>query len=203
MAVKRDPSPRKEQPADCNDNAAALTAIHDSQHRVQAMSLIHQKLYGSGNLSSIDMSFYIRELVSYLADSFDTGQRIRFELDIKSLEMDVSQAVPLGLILNEAITNSIKYAFPDNRDGIISISLSPTSPQYCLLSIADNGIGMPQHFNNKKPGSLGMSLMTGLSEDLDGNFSIQNNNGTTIKILFPKDMGIKRTHTAAALTINN
>ena len=85
------------------NNDAALTAIHDSQHRVHAMSLIHQKLYSSENVSSINMSVYIRELVSYLSESFDARKHIRFHLDIEPLEMDVSQAVPLGLILNEAI----------------------------------------------------------------------------------------------------
>ena len=152
------------------ENDVALTAIQDSQHRVHAMSLIHQKLYNSENVSSIDMSFYIRELVSYLADSFNTGQRIRFEFGIDPLEMDVSQAVPLGLILNEAITNSIKYAFPDDKEGAIIISLSKTGLHHYLLTISDNGIGMPAHIKNKKSGSLGMSLMAGLSEDLDGAF---------------------------------
>jgi two-component system, sensor histidine kinase PdtaS len=174
------------------DNEPALTAIHDSQHRVHAMSLIHQKLYNSDNLSSIDMSFYIRELVSYLADSFNTGQRIRFEYAIEPLDMDVTQAVPLGLVLNEAITNSIKYAFPDGRSGVITISLAQTSRDHYLLTISDNGIGMPSHFKIQKPGSLGMSLMAGLSEDLDGNFSIENNNGTTIRVSFVHDPGVKR-----------
>jgi two-component sensor histidine kinase len=166
------------------DNEPALTAIHDSQHRVHAMSLIHQKLYNSENVSSIDMRLYTRELVTYLADSFNTGQRIRFEYNIEPFEMDVSEAVPLGLILNEAITNSIKYAFPDSRIGLIGISLSHTDPDHCLLSISDNGVGMPAHFTGKKAGSLGMSLMEGLSEDLDGSFVIENNKGTTIKISF-------------------
>ena len=174
------------------NNDAALTAIHDSQHRVHAMSLIHQKLYGSENASSIDMSFYIRELVSYLRDSFNTAQRIRFELNVDALELDVSQAVPLGLILNEAITNSIKYAFPNNKEGVITISLSNKGQQRYLLTISDNGIGMPIHMKNKKPGSLGMSLMAGLSEDLDGHFSIENNNGTHIKISFENDITVKR-----------
>ena len=174
------------------ENDAALTAIHDSQHRVHAMSLIHQKLYGSENVSSIDMVVYIRELVSYLRESFNTGQRIRFEMNIEPIELDVSQAVPLGLILNEAITNSIKYAFPDNKNGEIIISLSGTAPNHYLLSISDNGIGMPYHFKNKKPGSLGMSLIAGLSEDLEGNISIENNNGTTIKISFIHDLTIKK-----------
>jgi len=183
------------------DNEPALTAIHDSQHRVHAMSLIHQKLYNSENLSSIDMSFYIRELVSYLTDSFNTGQRIRFELKVEPIEMDVSQAVPLGLILNEAITNSIKYAFPDRSDGIIYISLSHTGVDHCLLVISDNGIGI--HSNTKKTGSLGMSLMKGLSEDLDGTFSIENNIGTTIKISFVHDQVVKRSETLTASFITN
>ena len=171
----------------------ALTAIHDSQHRVHAISLIHQKLYNTENVSSIDISFYIRELVSYLSECFSTGQRIRFELDVEKLEMDVGQAVPLGLILNEAITNSIKYAFPGDRDGVISISLTTSIPDHCILNISDNGIGMPPHFNAKKSGSLGMSLIAGLSEDLDGSFSIESNNGTTLRIIFVHNRGVKHT----------
>jgi two-component sensor histidine kinase len=173
------------------DNETALTAIHDSQHRVQAMSLIHQKLYSAESVSSIEVSFYIRELVSYLTDSFNVGQRIRFELAIDPVEMDVSQAVPLGLILNEAITNSIKHAFPGGRDGVIAISLLNTSAYHYLLCISDNGIGIPANYN-KRTSSLGMSLMKGLSEDLDGNFSIENHNGTTIKITFMNDLAVHR-----------
>jgi two-component system, sensor histidine kinase PdtaS len=185
------------------DNPYALTAIHDSQHRVNAMSLIHQKLYGSENVSTINMSTYIRELVSYLRDSFNTGQRIRFDLAIEPIEMDVSQAVPLGLILNEAITNSIKYAFPNDRNGVISISLLSTIPHHYLLSVSDDGIGMPLHINNKKVGSLGMSLMEGLGEDLNGKFSIESDNGTTINLLFVHDSIVKRHETLAASLVSN
>jgi two-component sensor histidine kinase len=185
------------------DNEPARTAIHDSQHRVHAMSLIHQKLYNSEDLSSIDMSVYIRELASYLADSFNTGQRIRFQYDIQPLEMDVSQAVPLGLILNEAITNSIKYAFPDNRSGAVSISLSNTAINQYLLTISDNGIGIASNLADKKIGSLGMSLMQGLSEDLNGNFSIENKNGTIIKISFIRENAIRHQDTLASSIVSN
>ena len=178
------------------DNEPALTAIHDSQHRVHAMSLIHQKLYGSENVSTIDMSIYIRELVTYLSESFDTGQRIRFAYDIEPLEMDVSQAVPLGLILNEAITNAIKYAFPDGRSGIISLSLTTTAPQHYVLRVSDNGIGISANLNSKK-GSLGMSLMEGLSEDLNGSFAIENDHGTIIKVAFVQDRIVKQPNTLA------
>lgn len=185
------------------DNEHALTAIHDSQHRVHAMSLIHQKLYGSENVSSIDASSYIRELVSYLRDSFNTKQRIRFEFNTEPLELDVSQAVPLGLILNEAITNSIKYAFPDERNGIISISLSNTSPNQYLLVVSDNGIGIRDNLKRKTPGSLGMSLMEGLSGDLDGKFSIENKNGTTINISFAYDAKVKGPDASGASFVSN
>jgi len=186
------------------DNEFALTAIQDSQNRVHAMALIHQRLYNTENVSSIDISSYIRELVSYLSDSFDTKQRIRFELNIEPIDMDVSHAVPLGLILNEAITNSIKYAFPNGRIGVISISLSNTWDNKCLLAISDNGIGIPVHVKDKITGSLGMSLMKGLSEDLDGNFLIENNNGTMIKISFVHDVNVKRSGiSAVSFTSNN
>jgi len=106
--------------------------------------------------------------------------------------------------LNEAITNSLKYAFPDDRDGVINISLSNTSANKYLLVISDNGIGISSHLKNKKVGSLGMSLMEGLSEDLDGNFSIENNIGTTIKISFVNDLSVKRsdTFTESSLSSN-
>jgi two-component sensor histidine kinase len=180
------------------DNEPALTAIHESQHRVHAMSLIHQKLYNTDDVSSIDMSTYIRELVAYLSESFDTRQRIRFDLDIEPVSLDVGQAVPLGLILNEAITNSIKYAFPGNRDGRISIRLSHLGGHHYRLTIADDGIGVPEQIKEKKTASLGMSLMSGLSEDLDGSFSIENRNGTLVTITFIHDMELKRPNLLAS-----
>ena len=183
------------------DNEPALAAIHDSQHRVHAMSLIHQKLYGTDNVSSIDMPSYIRELAAYLRDSFDSGQRIHFEYNIAPLGLDVNQAVPLGLILNEAITNSMKYAFPDEQTGVVSICLSNVTSNRWLLSMSDNGVGIP--VDSKKTGSLGLSLMKGLSEDLDGDFSIENNNGTMIKVSFVHDMRAKKPATLSSVIVWN
>jgi two-component system, sensor histidine kinase PdtaS len=173
-------------------NDAALSAIQDSQHRVHVMSLLHQKLYMSEDASAIDMRIYIHELVEYLGDAFNTGQRIRFEMLVDSVKLDVVQAVPVGLILNEAITNSLKYAFPDNREGIIKISFLNYPENNYELKVADNGIGLPENFNRNKSGSLGMSLMIGLSEDLEGNFIIENDSGTSIKISFVHDVALNR-----------
>ncbi|HWK06962.1 MAG TPA: histidine kinase dimerization/phosphoacceptor domain -containing protein [Puia sp.] len=163
------------------ENEQARVAIRDSQHRVQAMSLIHQKLYQSENVAVIGMPAYIRELVEYLRDSLGAGQRIRFELQIEPVELDVSQAIPLGLILNEAITNALKYAFPGKREGLITITLQRQSGDGYLLVIADNGGGLPPHFDSQRPGSLGMSLMKGLAEDLDGSFTVESNAGSDEK----------------------
>jgi two-component sensor histidine kinase len=185
------------------DNPFALSAILDSQHRVHAMSLLHQKLYSSENVTAVDVSIYIRELVSYLSASFPSGQHVRFEYRLEPVELDVGQAIPLGLILNEAITNSLKYAYPDGRSGTISLSLSCTEAQRCWLVIADNGIGIQAETSNKRPDSLGMSLMQGLSKDLDGSFSIENNNGTLITISFLRDRSVQRLEDQNTSVVSN
>jgi two-component sensor histidine kinase len=168
-------------------NEEAIKAIGESQHRVQAMSLIHQKLYQSENFSAIDISDYIRELVDYLRDSFNISKSIQFKLDIASVELDLSHCIPLGLILNEAITNAIKYAFGWDQKGVISISLTYGSPRQLILVVSDNGAGLPPGFNIDTRDSMGMTLMQGLSEDMEGTFSINNHNGTEIRIAFIYD----------------
>ncbi|WP_431213076.1 sensor histidine kinase [Puia sp. P3] len=184
------------------DNETALAAIQNSQHRVHAMSLIHQKLYYSENVASIEMPVYIRELTSYLREVYITGQRIRFVYDIDPLELDVSQAVPVGLILNEAITNSIRYAFPNGRDGVITITLKKADALRYQLGIADDGVGIPYEYSGERTRSLGMRLMAGLTDDLDGKFFIGNNSGTTIKISFIPELCIKRSGPVAATFVS-
>lgn len=165
-------------------NDAALTAINDSQRRVQAISLIHQKLYQSENTSSVDMPHYIDELVSYLQGSFDTGNRTVIEQDIEPLKLDVAKAIPLGLIINEGIVNAIKYAFPGQQNGIVRVSLKYSSPDHLVLNISDNGTGLPSDVNVSKRGSLGFSLMRGLTRQLDGIFNIESNQGLHISVRF-------------------
>jgi two-component sensor histidine kinase len=162
----------------------ARSAITDSQHRIQSMSMIHQKLYQTENLSSIDMSAYIHEMVQYLKDSFDSGGKMLFNLVVERIEMNISHAVPLGLILNEAITNAIKYAFPGNVEGLISITLKEVRPDYFSLVIADNGIGLRPDFDIKQTNSFGWTLIQGLSEEIGGQLDIRNNNGTVVQIEF-------------------
>ncbi|WP_224994802.1 tetratricopeptide repeat protein [Cesiribacter sp. SM1] len=162
----------------------ALSAIQESQQRVHAIALIHQKLYQSEGMARIEMSAYIREVCDYLSDSFNVQERICFQLDIARLELDVATAVPLGLIINEAITNSIKYAFPGPGTGRISIGLRPLEQAGYQLCIADDGIGISSDYDLSQSRSLGMSLMRGLSRQLGGSLHLESAGGVTICVSF-------------------
>jgi len=165
-------------------NKEALSAIKESQHRIHSMSIIHQKLYQSETLSTIHMPEYIYELVEYLRESYSIRDNIGFSLQIENIELNHASAITLGLILNEAITNAIKYAFARIHDKKICISLSHISDSQILLSIADNGRGLPVDFGSKVGASMGMELLQGLTGDLGGSLSIETNDGTHIKVIF-------------------
>ncbi|MHA3789434.1 histidine kinase dimerization/phosphoacceptor domain -containing protein [Flavobacterium hauense] len=172
------------------DNGAK-SAIRDSQRRVHSMSLLHKKLYQSETLSSVAMPAYIHELVAYLKDSFDAGY-INFKVKLDEVNFEINQAVPIGLLLNEAITNSIKYAFPDTlKQCVIKITLQEKDNNQFELMIIDNGVGISNDFDTNNPKTLGMSLMQGLTGDLNGSFEIYNDNGTVIKINFNRQKGQK------------
>lgn len=161
----------------------ALLAIQDTQNRIHAMSLIHQKLYQSASVACINMTLFLHELVSYLQHGLGINKHIRFILKIQAIDLDVSQAVPVGLILNEAITNSIKYAFPADRENKeIRITMVKNSVNQIYLCVSDNGVGMPAGFDNT--GNLGLKLMKGLTEDISGEFVLKTEGGTTIEISF-------------------
>jgi two-component sensor histidine kinase len=164
-------------------NEQALTAIRNSQHRLQAMSLIHQRLYQSEDMTSIEMSSYVTELVTFLKESYRGIENTSFDFRIDPVVFDISLAIPLGLIINEAITNAIKYAFPDDRPGKVSISLHATAGENYILTIADNGIGLPVTAADGRS-SLGLNLITGLTDQIQGDFSLLGDDGTTLLIVF-------------------
>ncbi len=163
----------------------AVNAIVESRHRIQAMSMLHQRIYQSEDMASIGMSSYIHELISYLDSSFNTGRRVIFDVAVEKIELDLSHAVPLGLILNEAITNSLKYAFPNGREGKVSVSFTVSGEENILLRISDDGIGLPTGLNLDAIETFGLKLIKGLAEDLDGTLTVQSGPGTSLEILFP------------------
>ncbi|MET3501270.1 two-component sensor histidine kinase [Mucilaginibacter rubeus] len=172
-------------PSSYLNDETAIGVIRESQHRMQSISLIHQKLYQTDNLSGIDMHCYIHELLNYLEDCFSTSGYIVFLTDIDKFILDVSQAVPLGLILNEGITNAIKYAFKGRDHGAIIIKLKQEQERL-YLQIADNGIGVPDDFNIDGLNSMGMNLMKGLSRQLGASFDLTNDDGLSIEMRWKK-----------------
>ena len=165
-------------------NEEALQAINSSQNRIHAMSLIHQKLFQSENLSLIDMPSYIFELTEYLKESFEIRKSIRFVLDIDSFNLPLSHSIPIGLIFNEAVTNAIKYAFRDHSEAKIEIYLKTSDNKNFVLIIKDNGIGLAEDFDPYQSASLGIKLMQGLAEDIQGKFQITSEKGTKITLEF-------------------
>jgi two-component sensor histidine kinase len=168
------------------DNAKAVEAIRQSRNRMFAMSLIHQRLYQSDNLELINMNRYIPELINYIEDSFARDRNIQFRACIDPVHLDVAQAVPIGLIINETVTNSIKYAFPDRDGGVINIVLKYLEGKNILLEIADDGVGVKPGFDIKQTNSMGMQLIDTLNQQLEGTMTVQNRNGLVISIVLEK-----------------
>jgi len=176
----------------------AISAFEEIGARVNTISLVHKKLYqDTGDLASIDMREYIRELVSFLRETFGARQSIAFNLDVQHLILDPAQCIPVGLILNEAITNAIKYAFPAKAAAsspVINISLKEDPADHITLIVADNGIGLPAGFDPAHSQSLGLQLIHTLTLQLDGTLDIitqphpshpEMPNGLTLLIHFP------------------
>ena len=166
------------------NNPSALNAIRESRERMQAIAIIHQKLYQVDNTTEVNMRSYINELVDNIKNSFDDSGRINFQVDVADIGLDISQSVPLGLILNEAITNAVKYAYPGNEKGIIRISLKLTGPDQLQLKVADNGKGLPANVDTANSNSLGLQLIKLFSEQLDGDLYFINANGLEIILNF-------------------
>ncbi|WP_319560611.1 histidine kinase dimerization/phosphoacceptor domain -containing protein [Marispirochaeta sp.] len=161
-------------------------ALQESKNRVRAMALIHEKLYQSEKLDRINFQEYATTLVNDLFQVYRTapGRWITPDIRIEEVPLDIDTAIPCGLILNELVSNSLKYAFPDGG-GIVSIVFETRADQ-CQLIVADNGKGFPSDFNPESTVSLGLRLVKGLVEDqLDGSISFENQQGTKIQIAFP------------------
>ena len=164
----------------------ALCAIQTSQHRVEAISLIHQKLLLDGQLADVEMSGYLADIVSSLRDGIVTNEDIVFYLNLDPIQLDVSQAVSVGVIVNEAVTNAVKYAFPYNGAGRIDIIFKQRLTGEIVLCVTDNGVGLPNNYEAGRSKSLGMGLIEGLSRALQAGLHIHSCPGTAIEVVFAK-----------------
>ncbi|MFC1887905.1 histidine kinase dimerization/phosphoacceptor domain -containing protein [Candidatus Cloacimonadota bacterium] len=161
-----------------------MALFKESQNRVKSMALIHEKLYSESNFAKIDIASYIKTLLNYLFRNFSTlSADIKLEVDTEDILLDIDTAVPCGLILNELVSNSLKYAFPDNKKGMLKVSFKQNK-DICELIVKDNGIGIPENLDINKTSTLGFQLVKALTEQLHGNFELRLDSGTEVIIRF-------------------
>ncbi|MDX5586601.1 MAG: histidine kinase dimerization/phosphoacceptor domain -containing protein [Aureibaculum sp.] len=166
-----------------NDDPKVIEAMKQSQNRVYSMGMIHQRLYQGKNLATVEMKSYFQNLGQHILDSFGVVDRVNIEFEMEAIEIDVDTAIPLGLIVNELLTNSLKYAFPNERKGEIKISLQKTTAEILLLEVADDGVGKQEENLNKGTG-FGTQLIKLLMQQLDGEMKFQSKEGTSFSFEF-------------------
>jgi PAS domain S-box-containing protein len=158
--------------------------FEDCEKRIHSMALVHKSLYQSENLDSINIKDYIYQLIQHITHSIDYKCKINLHLDIDPVNINFNKAIPLGLITNELVTNSFKYAFQEMENGELFISLKETDRGYHFM-VQDNGIGFSKDFQKQKS-TLGLSLVSMLTNDLRGKLEIDSQKGVTTKIVFEK-----------------
>ncbi|QFS46146.1 PAS domain S-box protein [Nostoc sphaeroides] len=163
-----------------------VTAIlRDSQNRIASIALVHEKLYRSEDLADIDFAQYIPDLTTHLFDSYNvSSSQIQLKIQVDNASLDIETAIPCGLIINELVSNALKYAFVGNRKGEIEVKFYQESESTLALIIQDNGIGLPENFDSKKAQTLGITLVQGLVKQLRGKLEIDSHQGTQFKITF-------------------
>ncbi len=167
----------------------SLGMFKESQNRVRSMALIHEKLYQSKDIARIDFAEYIKNLTGNLIRSYGTGGPVRLKIDADAVSLGIDTAIPCGLIINELVTNALKYAFPDNRIGEIRIELAEIEGEngensHYRLVIADNGVGLPEGVEIRKTSSLGLQIVTTLTDQIRGHIEVKRENGTAFIITF-------------------
>jgi len=167
------------------DNQASET-VKEGKKRVQSMALIHQNVYNDGNIKGIKTKAYISNLLQSLCDSYNnTNDKVKIKTDIDDLNLDVDTMIPLGLVLNELVSNSLKYAFLDGRKGELSIVLRK-EPKHLLLKVSDNGTGYPEGTNVRDGKSFGMKMIRAFAQKLKAKLDIYNSNGAVVEMQITK-----------------
>ncbi|UJH67765.1 sensor histidine kinase [Allomuricauda sp. SCSIO 65647] len=169
------------QSAQMND-PDMMEAMQKSQQRVQSMSMIHQKLYQGRSLAAIEMKDYFVNLGNYVIATYGASEHITLQCEMDELELDVDMAIPVGLIVNELLTNAMKYAFPNKKNGQIVVSLFEKGT-HLFLKVSDNGVGhMAEELNERK--GFGTQLIKLLTQQLDGKMTLSIDKGTSVSFEF-------------------
>jgi two-component sensor histidine kinase len=164
----------------------ARRGFEESQNRIRSMALVHQLLYQSKDLASIDFEEYLRDLVEWLARSYGVhAGRIDFAVTAPGIRLDIDTSVPCGLIVNELVSNSLKHAFPDGRHGLVAVSLHRDGDGPYVLMVKDDGIGIAEHLQLETVRTLGLRIVCMLTAQLHGTVAVFRDHGTTFRITFP------------------
>ncbi len=161
------------------------TAFEESCTRVQSMALVHEKLYQSSSLSELDFAAYTESLTASLLRAFGTDPAlIRLKLDMDKVRLDINQAIPCALVLNELVSNALKYAFPDGRAGEIWVRLRVEPDGTVRIVVGDNGVGVPAGLELERPETLGLHLVGTLVRQLRGHLAVRRETGTEFALSF-------------------
>ncbi|HEY9597992.1 MAG TPA: histidine kinase dimerization/phosphoacceptor domain -containing protein [Cyanophyceae cyanobacterium] len=164
----------------------AILVLQDSQNRITSIALVHEKLYRSDDLAKIDFAQYIPDLTAHLFDSYKVSStQVVLKLEIDNIVIEIDTAIPCGLIINELVSNSLKYAFPDPKKGEVEVKVQDNNDGTMTLIVQDNGIGIPEEFNIATTQSLGLTLVQGLVEQLEGSLELDRSRGTSFRITIP------------------
>lgn len=163
-----------------------LAPFKESQNRVKVMALIHEKLYQSSSLAQINLAAYIRKLAMDLLYSYNAPSAIQLHIDVPEIELPLDAVIPCGLIINELVSNAIKYAFPEGRSGQVNILFSQLDANQYTLVVQDNGVGVPATVDFQTTKSLGLRLVHAFSRKLRGTLELDRSSGSAFKITFSR-----------------
>jgi PAS domain S-box-containing protein len=171
--------------ADYVSDPSLIKVLEDSRNRIYSMALIHEKLYRSMTLDTINFGEYLDDLVQNLFESYNLEEnRVTFDLDIEPVLLNIETAHPCGLIVNELLSNTLKHAFPEGRQGNVKIIMHQQDDDQIMVKVADNGIGFPENLDFRQVDSLGMELVCTLTEQLEGEITLLRDHGTTFELRF-------------------
>lgn len=168
------------------DDPKTLEILRESQQRIKSMSFIHETIYRTADFSRLEFTDYIKTIASNLIQSYRTGGvAVEFKPEMESVGLNLDQAIPCGLIINELVSNALKYAFKGRKKGVLSITLREESGEV-MMAVKDNGVGLPGDFAFEKNNSLGIQLVYALLDQLDATMKVNQSNGTEFFIRFQR-----------------
>jgi PAS domain S-box-containing protein len=165
-------------------DTGALAALTESKNRIWSILIIHQLLHGAGELARIDFRAFIEAMVSSLTASYHTEARVRLAVPAEPVLLAMDLAVPLGLVMNETLSNALKHAFPSGRPGEIVVTLARDTNGRVVFSVSDDGIGLPDHVDPATSMSLGMQLIVSLARQIRADLSVNRSGPTRFELRF-------------------